>query len=94
MEVEKSSRGYNRKTIESMVEGAPKWWLRQLQENRSLMGLPPLKVEGVDDDECSTTQRAINKAERCRYELKALRAAKELGHSVESAEEVVRRKFD
>ena len=94
MEVEQAERGYGRKTVESMVKDAPKWWIRQVQENRSLMGLSPLKIEGVDDDECSETQQAINKAERCRYELKALRAAKQLGHSVETAEEVVRRKFD
>ena len=31
------------------------------------MGLSPLKIEGVDDDECSEAQQAINKAERCRY---------------------------
>jgi hypothetical protein len=95
MEIERAeTKGYSRDTVESMVEGAPKWWIKQLQENRSLMGLRPLRVEGVDDDECSKEQRAINKLERTKYELKALRAAKQLGHSVEAVEEVVRRKFD
>ncbi len=94
MEVEHAERGYGRKTVESMVKDAPKWWIRQLQENRSLMGLSPLKIEGVDDDECSEEQQTINKLERSKYELNALQAAKKLGHSVETAEEVVRRKFD
>ena len=58
------------------------------------MGLKPLRVEGVDDDECSEEQRTINKIERSRYTMKALQAAKNLGHSVEIAEATVAKKFD
>ena len=95
MEIEKAeTKGYSRSTVEGMVEGAPKWWIKQVQENRSLMGLSPLRVEGVDDDECSEEQRTINKIERSRYTVKALQAAKNLGHSVEIAEATVAKKFD
>ena len=88
------AKGYGRKTVDGMCSKAPKWWVKQVQENRSLMGLSPLQVEGVADEECSKEQRAINKIERSRYEIKALEAAKRLKYSIDVVDEAVARRFD
>ena len=48
----------------------PKWLINKLNEERSMVGMDPLPVEGRDNDDSrfSSRQRAINKKMETKYE--------------------------
>jgi hypothetical protein len=95
MTVEFSNTPGSKSHAHSVCSTAPKWWVKQVNENRKLMNLSPLPgTLGLNDAECSEEQRTINKLEKARYELTLIEAAERGGFNKQEVETAVRRKFD
>ena len=94
MAVEFSNSPGSRTHVHNVCSGAPKWWVKQVNENRKLMGLSALPgTLGISDAQCSPEQRTINKLEKARYELELLDAAERGGFNKQEVEKAVERKF-
>lgn len=94
MTVEFSNTPGSKTHVHNVCSGAPKWWVKQVNENRKLMNLSPLpETLGLSDAQCSEEQRVLNRLERSRYELELLEVAERNGFSKREVETAVERKF-